>query len=394
MTSTSTHVGAGAERVYLVSGVDGSGRRVHELVRAADAGAAGRELEARGLREIWHHMDDEARVSGGRLSGDAAVLEKMGARAVLNLCEAPRPERIGFVIGLAYRALWIVAAPGLVLTAARRAMGWPFGVWDVVGLVLLGLPAAYLWRAGRWLRAQRRLARAVVDGDWAGVLRRGRRLREQFDRLGQTSAGFECASKEAEALTALGKIDEAMATLDARAGSTDEVLILLERASLFGMVERFEEARRCCVAATEAPGAGHLPWCFLARVELGGFGRVKEARAALSRAAEFPVAVKNRHLMQLVEAGILIRESRPGEARALLEEALRWLDPRVSRWPTLGLAAARCRLQLAFALSRLGDRSGAMLEFRRAEALISRRPGYGRGLAEVRRELGLTGPQV
>lgn len=382
------------ERAYLVSGVESSGRRKYSLVRAADAGAAGRILARRGLQDIWYHMDDEARVSGGRLSDNPAALEKMGVRAVLDVCEATRLERVGFSIGLAYRAFWIIAAPGAVLVAARRVVSSPLGAWDVLGLALMIYPLAHLWWAARWVRALRRLSRARADGDWAAVLRLGPRLRAELERTGSAGASLECLSIEAEAWAALGEFDKGMSTLDACSGSVDEIVLLLHKATLYSLFERHDEALRCCRAATDVEGAGFLPWYFLARVELVGFGRVREARAALAKAAAFPIAVKNRHLMQHAEACILLKESRPAEARALVEEALRWLDPRVSRWPGLALAAARCRLQLALALSRLGDRPAAIKTFARAEKILGRHSENRRWLIEARRELGLAGPPV
>jgi tetratricopeptide (TPR) repeat protein len=344
---------------YLLQGTDREGRTESKLIDAESAQAAVRRAESEGWSDVRLLTDDVvARLTDWQAGGFAPEeLWRMG-----------RQTFRAFVVRTLWRALsrsivfWALLAALIV----RRGMGADWGGWDwalVAGLGVLVLAFLVPLLTG--------VAREYDRLLWDVAMARWDRVLDRLDRGLATLENHERVHRRAQALAALGRLDEALREFAVLADG-DEVppwLYWSLRANVHaegrdyaGAISDMQEAYAC---APENPTV-QLGYAELLLLHDGDRAL---ARHLLDDARRQTIAEPLRWAEAMLEGQLALEERRFDAAREHFAQAL------VLAGPLLGQPAFlehRARIQALLALTEAGrgDREQGRRHFQSAVPML------------------------
>jgi tetratricopeptide (TPR) repeat protein len=192
---------------YLATARNAEGKKVTERVDVGSADEAVRVLRERGFDEIVLHTDDV----GARYSNQSQVAEVISPREHLWFRRMPAPvASFLLIVSKSYRQSWLFNLAMLALLAYRFSQGMTWDWLDTMLVVVLLSPVIIAIGAQFFRGAAdryKRLIDAVAWGRWEEVLARA-------DAVGGGVAPEEIAFQQAKALAGLGRLDEAIRTVE------------------------------------------------------------------------------------------------------------------------------------------------------------------------------------
>jgi tetratricopeptide (TPR) repeat protein len=349
---------------YLLSGRDGSGRRVTEIVQAVSADAALRLFEEQGRSDIVLHTDD--------MVAPFFQPSKLGKHYRPSECVRLRTAGpiayVAIVSVSMYRHLWVVGILLIALLASRRLIGSDWDFLDAIAVFGLFIPVwvAIYFAATGPLRIERRLLKAIGWARWEDVLR----LVGRLDR--QRYPEFQLRLRKAQALAGLGRLSEALTEFD----QVDDLPDIPRSAYWIGQAAIYMAARETdrvlavLERACELNPAATLPVIDFANKLLVFRRDAKRARQVLAQAREHAIADTAYPWLLATEGLLSLHDRRPAEAVERLSEALRQFRPFMRGNPSVAPLLARIRAWLCLAHAEVGDTATARSLMRWAAALL------------------------
>jgi len=178
-------------------------------------------------------------------------------------------------------------------------------------------------------REYSRLNKAKVWARWDEVLHCVEQLRKADRLTGAAVPEIELARCRAQALAALGRLEEGLVEFRKFEGApkVEHWLYLSLLAGIYDAAMQFEkglELRR--QAAAEKPDTSTV-WIDVAYASVRGLNRPAEAREALARAEKLEITGLGKPYLFFLRGIILWRERKPTEARQQLDQALVGFQP-------------------------------------------------------------------
>lgn len=317
---------------YLWEGKDAEGVRRSEQVDAENAQEARADLTRRGWTELRLVLDEVADVASKGIPvnpefADDSALTPESQVAMI------RGQAPGF-FGEWAKSVWESKGTNLFLLALTLTgfflhQNWLFycGV-AALGFQLLLHPALSWW-FGRTLRLYSRLNAAKVWGRWEEVLQLVQQMRSAEGSTGIGVGKLELVRCRAQALAALGNLDQAVREFSRfeHSARCPRWMYLTQLADIHDNARQFEQAQELRDAAVaENPESGTL-WIDHASALVRRLNRPAEARASLARAIEKEVPEIGLPYLDFVRGLIAWREGDPAGALASLEKASQGMQP-------------------------------------------------------------------
>jgi tetratricopeptide (TPR) repeat protein len=174
-----------------------------------------------------------------------------------------------------------------------------------------------------------RLNRAKVWGRWTEVLECVERLRQvrSWTRVGPGE--IELVRCRAQALAALGRLDDALEEFTRFSNSPNlpEWLYLSHLAGIYDCAKQFDKSTECRRTVTELKPDMAASWIDLAYGLVRGLNRPAEARQALARAETCEIPVMGQPYMPFLKGISAWRENKMADAKPLLDQALEGFQP-------------------------------------------------------------------
>jgi tetratricopeptide (TPR) repeat protein len=316
---------------FIWKGKDPQGSVRSEEVMAENAQAAREELTRRGWAELELVFDEIATASGAGVEAPDWITEEgVSAQQLTEQYEGKAP---GFL------AQWfkglLDSKKSLLIFGAFLAWGiytdrkWAWIIGAIgLGFIVLLMPALHAFFSVT-LRQYSRLNKAKVWGRWNEVLDCVERLRKAH-RLTRIGVGdLELARCRAQALAALGRLDEGVKEFRQFENSpkVERWLYLSHLSSIYDEAKAFDKSLECRQqAAAEKPDSSAV-WIDLAYGHVRGFNQPTKAREALAKAEAHEITGLGKAYVPFVRGIICWRERNFAEARKHLEEALTGLQP-------------------------------------------------------------------
>lgn len=349
---------------YLISGRNGRGRRITEIVLAVSADEAVRVFEEGGRTDVVLHTDDVI----APFFHPSKLRKHFRPSECVRLRTAGPIAYITIISVSMYRQLWIVCLLLLGLLAFWRYIGEGWGVFDAVAILGLLLPVwmALFFAINSPFRTERRLLKAAGWARWDEVLA----LLRKLNRANYPE--FLLRQRKAQALAGLGRLSEGLTEFDPvaelpdvppfaywagqgaiymAAGDTEMVISVLER-------------------ACEAGPAVTLPLIDLANKLLVYRRDARRARQMLAQARQHAISDTAYPWLLATEGLLALHEQHPTEAVERLRESLRLFEPFLRGNPAAVPLAARIRAWLCLAHAAHGDTATGRRHLRRAAPLL------------------------
>jgi tetratricopeptide (TPR) repeat protein len=345
---------------YLATARNAEGKKVTERVDVDSADEAVQVLRDRGYDEIVLHTDDV----GARYTRQSAVASTISPKDFLLFRQLP-PALAGFLIvaGHAYRKGWPWYAAALAVLAYRWSRDNPtWGSIDFALCFYLLFPAAFALGAQLFQGAAgryRSLIDAVAWGRWDEVL-------AKVDSVGGRVPAEEIAFQKAGALAGLGRLDEALRTVEPLAdGRTIPAWNYWSRlASVYSKGKRPEESKAAMEKALELAPDNATLLVDMADSEVWLRRNPRRARELLSRAREHALSDMLQPFVLKAEGLIRLEEGKPREARELLEQALQKASAFRHASALVGASIDKIHAALALAHAAEGDLDQARKHYR------------------------------
>jgi tetratricopeptide (TPR) repeat protein len=300
---------------YLFTGRNADGKQVTERIEADSADTAVRLLTDDGYLEIVLHTDDV----GARYTRHRQVERHISPREYVRFRGMSRWGYFLYMLAKLYRKEWIAQLGALAMLAFRWQSGWPFGLLDILALVILLFPlplalAACIVRAGG---SYERLVEAASWARWDEVLR-------LLPRLPAAVAADEKAFRKAAALAGLGRLDEALEVVKPLV-TEEEIPAWLYWNRLSGVytAARDREQAFACLerAASLAPDNAtmQLDWALALLRRKRDVARAEEIVQRVKTHALSDIVM---HFLHYAEGILALEKGKPYEARELLQQAL------------------------------------------------------------------------
>jgi tetratricopeptide (TPR) repeat protein len=366
---------------FLWSGKDAEGQPQSERVEAENAQAAKAILASRGWTDLELIKDEVGYSEAFRIKPAEWMREEFEEQ------HTPDNEAAFFkgkkqpgLLAQTWSGIKESIRPILICAAL---LGWGIyshRTWPIIigagGLaVCVFLSPVLHFVFGLFARSSRgysRLNKAKVWGRWEEVLQCVEQLR-QADRLtGAAVPELELARCRAQALAALGHLEEGLAEIR-RFESDPKVehwLYLSFLAGIYDAAQQFEkglEIRR--QAAAEKPDTSTV-WIDVAYASVRRLNRPAEAREALARAEKLEITGLGKTYLLFLRGIILWREHRLKEAREQLEQALDGFQPMAHHDLVEGLVLFT-KSYLCAVHGELGDLPAARKLFNEVEKFLT-----------------------
>jgi tetratricopeptide (TPR) repeat protein len=316
---------------FVWKGKDSQGTARSEEVMAENAQVARENLTRRGWTELELVSDEIGSFSGENIEVPEWLAEEEVSPDPLT--EIYEGKGYGFFAqwfeGLSESKIWILVFAACLGWGAYRDAKWAFysGAVGLVFLIVLAPALHFLF--SMTLRQYSRLNRAKVWGRWNEVLDCVERLR-QAHRLTRIGVGdLELARCRAQALAALGRLDEGVAEFREFENSpkVERWLYLSQLSSIYDAAKAFDKSLECRQQAAEEKPDSSAVWIDLASSLVRGFNRPAEAREALAKAEALEITGLGKAYVPFVRGIIAWRERNFTDARKHLAEALTGLQP-------------------------------------------------------------------
>ncbi|PYJ84800.1 MAG: hypothetical protein DME22_11390 [Verrucomicrobia bacterium] len=323
---------------FLWSGKDAEGRQQSERVEAENAQAAKAILASRGWTDL-ELIKDEVGYSEALHMEPAEWMREEFKKQHTPDKEAAffkGKERPG-LLAQTWTGIKESIRPILVCAAL---LGWGIyshRMWPIIigagGLAVcvfltpvLHFVFAFFARSSR---EYSRLNKAKVWARWDEVLHCVEQLRHADRLTGAAVPEIELSRCRAQALAALGRLEEGLVEFRKFEGApkVEHWLYLSLLAGIYDAALQFEkglELRR--QAAAEKPDTSAV-WIDVAYASVRGLNRPAEAREALARAEKLAITGLGKPYLFFLRGIILWRERKPTEARQQLDQALVGFQP-------------------------------------------------------------------
>jgi hypothetical protein len=353
-----------AKYEYLISGRNGRGRRVTEIVLAASADEAVRLFEEHGRTDIVLHTDDVL----------APFFRPSKLRKHFRPSECVRLRTAGPIAYVAivslsmYRQLWVVCLLLLGLIAFWRFLGEDWGLFDVVAILGLFVPVwvALFFALTSPLRTERRLLKAIGWARWEEVLQ----LIPRLNRA--TYHEFLVRQRKAQALAGLGRLSEGLTEFDRVAELPDvpPFAYWAGQGAIYMAARDTEMVVSVLERACESAPGVTLPQIDLANKLLVFRRDTRRARLVLAQARKHAISDTAYPWLLATEGLLALQQQHPTEAVERLRESLRLLDHFLWGNASAAPLAARIRAWLCLAHAAHGDTATARWHLRRAAPLL------------------------
>jgi tetratricopeptide (TPR) repeat protein len=346
---------------YFATGKTMEGRSVTEELEADSADEAQRLMEQRGYSDVILHTDDAGALYSGRRE-DAPALQP---RHWLMFRDLPRRLAVFLVlIQISYQRSWVFNLIWLALLCYRRAIGAPWRAIDTIGVVILLSPAAFAIITALFARPNTydQMIEACSWGRWEEVL-------ERLSRGDIPAAPEELAFRKASALAGLGRLDEAIKSVEAFGdGQAIPAWLYWSRlAGVYSTAQRHEEGIGCMEHALELAPENATLLLDLADSVVVHRRDSRTARSLLARARSHTLSDMLLSFSVQLDGLIALEERRATEARELLETALAQLSRHRFASPLVPAMLDRLRAFIAIACAESGEIDDAERYFRQAE---------------------------
>jgi tetratricopeptide (TPR) repeat protein len=347
---------------YLVTARNAEGSKVTERVDADSADKVVQILRERGYDEIDLHTDDV-----GALYTDQKKVEKqISPRQYLWFRNLPSP--LGFILVVivnSYKQTWVLNLAALAALVYRQSRQISWGSFDTALLVFLLFPIAFALLASLIPSAGGRyheLIDAVAWGRWDEVLARA-------DSVGGGVAPDDIAFHKANALAALGRLDEGLAVVKPFLGAAKPPawIYWIRLSDVYLKAKKYEDAYGAMEKALQIAPDNATVLIDAGGTEVRRRRNPKRARELLERARKHALSDTVKPFATELEGLIALEEKRYGEAEPLLKKAL--ADRNAMRFasPLIGASIDRAHAYLALAAAGLGDIAAAEKHFGQAK---------------------------
>jgi tetratricopeptide (TPR) repeat protein len=366
---------------FLWSGKDAEGRERSERVEAENAQQAKAILSNRGWTNLELAKDSLGDSEALRIEPAEWVKEGMDEIHTAD-------NEAAYHKGKKVYGFWIQWGRGLkdsikllLILAALLGFGiYRHNIWLIV-LCSLGLafvvfltPVIHFVFSffARSSRGYSRLNQAKVWGRWDEVLECVEELRRPDSITGAAVPEMELVRARAQALAALGRLDEGVAEFKKYENSpkVEHWLYLSFLAGIYDNGRQFEkslELRRA--AAAENPQAS-MVWIDLAYGAVRRLNHTAEAREALARAEKLEVSATGKIYFCLLRGIIFWREHKWDEAKQQLQKALAGFQPMAHQDLVVGLLLLT-KSYLCAVLGEQGNVSAAKKLFQETEPFLT-----------------------
>jgi tetratricopeptide (TPR) repeat protein len=346
---------------YLATGRSPEGRSVTEELDCDSADEAVRMMEQQGYIDVILHTDDVWAAYHKR-APKASILRPRDHITIRNL---PRGLAHFVVITrVTYERSWGLFAIAMALLVYRRWEGTRWDAFDTICVVVTLSPIVLAFATSLFLRAKPydALIEAVAWGRWEEVL-------ERLDRGDIPVAGEELAFRRAGALAGLGRLDEAVATVEPlkRPGRMPTWLYWSRLAGVYFIARNHVDGLAALERAVELSPENSTLLIDLAQYTLQYREDVRAARHLLDRARSHALSDILEPAALAIEGQIALAEKRPLEARELLRTALTSLWRFRYASPLVHSLLDRIRAYLSVACAECGEMDEAKKQFRKAE---------------------------
>lgn len=355
---------------YLLSGRNQWGLKVARHVHASDVTAAVKQLEDRGVTEVVLHTDDihnlvgqQTLAANGKSENDTARM--FSPREIVALQrDGSVLGQMKFVGGRLFRSHLIAICVFVGIVTTRYTRGMPIQAVDyliIIAMVLLNILMLMLVFFGPPAQYQR-LIEASSWGRWEQVLK----LVPQLE--GKISP-HELACRKADALSALGKLDEALEVMKPFENDPQSPLWMYyaRLSSVYSWSHDFESSVGCCQKAAEL--APDQPTVLL-DYAVALIRRKHDPRASrqlLEEAKRFPIPDAIGFVVDQCQGLIDLEEHRDSEALANLLKAMEKLKRYLKANALMGFFKDRLHAYLCIAYAQLGDDAEARRHYKLAE---------------------------
>jgi tetratricopeptide (TPR) repeat protein len=216
-----------------------------------------------------------------------------------------------------------------------------------------------------------RLNKAKVWARWDEVLNCVEQLRHADRLTGAAVPEVELARCRAQALGALGRLEEGLQEFRKFENNpkVEHWLYLSFLAGIYDTARQFEKGLELRQqAATEKPDTSAV-WIDIAYSLVRGLNRPVEAREALARAEVLEITGLGKHYLPFLKGIILWREGKPLEAKVELERARAGFEPMIHHALVEGLVLLT-KSYLCAVHNQLGNLSESSLLFREVEKYL------------------------
>jgi tetratricopeptide (TPR) repeat protein len=349
---------------YLLSGQDGRGRRVTEIVQAISADEAVRSFEDRGRTDIVLHTDDLV----APFFHPSKLARHFRPSECVRLRTAGPIAYVAIVALSMYRQLWIVGILLIGLIALCRLIEEDWSLLDAIAILGLFIPVwvAIYFAASGPFRIERRLLKAIGWARWEEVLR----LVGKLDR--KRYHEFQIRLRKAQALAGLGRLSEALTEFDRVADLPDvpASAYWTGQAAIYMAARETDRVLAVLERAYELNPAATLPVIDFANKLLVFRRDAKRARQVLAQARQHAIADTTYPWLLATEGLLALQERQTAEAVERLHEALRQFGSFMRGNPSVAPLLARIRAWLCLAHATAGDTATARHYLRRAAPLL------------------------
>jgi len=364
-----------AEYDFLWKGKDAQGNPHRTKVRAENAQSARAKLTEQGWTELELMGDEIATIAGaGVQTADWMKEEAMSAEQEAEFFEGKGPGFLAQWFGsLKDSWLALLIFGGLLAWGIRRG-GWITITIGAVGLALFVLlvPVLHLFFSIP-LRNYSQLNKAKVWARWDEVLECVRRLRRshRFTRLG--IGEVELTRCHAQALAALGRLQEAVTEFRSVENSPDlpRWLYLSHLSSIYDNAKAYDKSLECRTQATVEKPDSSTVWIDLAYGLVRGLNRPAEARQALARAETLEITGIGKNYLPFLRGIICWREGNFVEAKKQLELAITSFKNQQPQNDLLEGLILMSKSHLCAVNGALGHRQEAQTLFRQVEKFLT-----------------------
>lgn len=349
---------------YLVSGLGPNGREVADFVNAENGDAAVREYESQGNTNVVLHTDDVV----APLMKHYALSKFFSPKEQTKLPTMGDIRRYFLFVRIGYRQTWFLTLLAMVVLAITWYLGGTtFSLVEAMAILLLLFPFLlnfYLLWFGAGARYVR-LLRLIGYGRWDEALRLIPEIRLPLSPI-------ELPGLKAQALAGLGRLDDALMTIDEIADNPDlpPYLYWMAQSVIYQESQEPEKVLGALKHAHELAPTFSLLMIAYAGMLLAVRRHASQARDILRRVRRQAIAVPTMPYLHHAEGLLALHEGRPAEAAESFSQAVRQFEP-YTRWnQSLLPVAARMRSRYAIALSAIGDTTAAQQQLRIAKPIL------------------------
>jgi tetratricopeptide (TPR) repeat protein len=311
---------------FLWKGRDAQGNPRNTKVQAESAQAARATLTAQGWTELELMRDEIASLAAaGVQAADWMKEEAMSAEHEAEFLEGKGPGLTAQWLGSLKESWFTLVVFGSLLVWGILRHGSISITIGTVGLAffILLVPALHLFFTVP-IRNYARLNKAKVWARWDEVLQCVERLRRshRFTRLG--IGEVELVRCRAQALAALGRLEEGVAEFRPleRSPGLPRWLYLSHLSSIYDSAKAYEKSLECRIQATAEKPDSSAVWIDLAYGLARSLNRPAEARQALARAEALEITGMGKNYLPFLRGIICWREGNFTEAKNQLELAV------------------------------------------------------------------------